>query len=87
MIKNNLLGISTDSEKSVAKVKPFIKTKNYTFTVLLDTNSEVARSYYARAVPYTVIIDQNGNIVYSHIGYKKGDELIVKEIIGKLVKK
>jgi peroxiredoxin len=81
-----MLGISTDSERSVAKVKPFIKTKNYTFTVLLDTNSEVARLYYARAVPYTVIIDKNGSIVYSHLGYKKGDELKVKEIINRLIK-
>src|SRR5690606_34227440 len=34
-----LIAISTDNEKTVAKVKPFIRSKGYNFTVLLDTNS------------------------------------------------
>lgn len=80
-----ILAISTDSEKSVAKVKPFIKTKKYSFPVLLDTNSEVARDYYATAMPFTVILDKSGKVVYSHLGYKKGDELKVKEIIIQLL--
>jgi len=83
----NLVAISIDSEKSVSKVKPFIKSKNYDFIVLLDTNSEVARTFYAQAVPYSVLLDENGSIVYSHMGYKKGDEKeilnLIKSLIGK----
>lgn len=80
-----MLGISTDNEKSVAKVKPYIKSKGYDFTILLDTNSEVARKFYARAVPYTVVLDKEGNIVYQHLGYKKGDEIKVKNLIKSLL--
>ncbi len=76
-----LIAISTDNEKTVAKVKPFIKSRNYTFTVLLDTNSDVARKYYAQQIPYSVIIDKDGNIIYSHLGYMKGDEKKVRSII------
>lgn len=83
----NLLAISTDNEKTVAKVKPFVKSKGYDFTVLLDSNSEVARKYYAQAVPYTVLIDKNGNIVYSHLGYAKGDEKILRTKIEELLNK
>ena len=77
----NIIAISTDDEKTVAKVKPFAKFKDYKFPVLLDTNSEVARKYYVQNVPYTFILDEKGNIVYSHLGYKKGDELQVKNKI------
>ena len=80
-----MIAVSTDSERSVSKVRPFVKANNYDFPVLLDTNSEVARMYYARMIPYTVILDKTGNIVYTHVGYKKGDELEVKEIIEKLL--
>ncbi len=80
-----MLGISTDNEKSISKVKPYIKSKGYDFTVLLDTNSEVSRKYYAQAVPYTVIVDKDGSVVYQHLGYKKGDEIKVKNIIQKLL--
>lgn len=76
-----LIAISTDNEKTVAKVKPFVKSRNFNFTVLLDTNSDVARKYYAQQIPYSVIIDKNGSIIYSHLGYMKGDEKKVRSII------
>jgi cytochrome c biogenesis protein CcmG, thiol:disulfide interchange protein DsbE len=82
-----LLAISTDAEKSVAKVKPYIKSKGYNFIVLLDTNNEVARKYYAQQMPYTVLIDKNGNIVYSHLGYMKGDEQKVEKLISEMLEK
>jgi peroxiredoxin len=82
-----LLAISTDTEKSVAKVKPYIKSKGYNFPVLLDTNSEVARKYYAQQMPYTVLIDKSGNILYSHLGYMKGDEKKVANLISELLEK
>ncbi len=82
-----LLAVSTDTEKSVAKVKPYIKSKGYDFRVLLDTNSEVARKYYAQQMPYTVLIDKSGNIVYSHLGYMKGDEMKVEKLIVDLLEK
>ncbi len=79
-----LYAISVDNERSVSKVKPFVRSKGYSFHVLLDTNSEVMRKYYAPAVPYSVIIDKDGNIVYTHLGYMKGDELKVREILNKM---
>lgn len=81
-----MFAVSTDNEKSVAKVKPLIKSRGYTFPVLLDTNSETARLYYANPIPYTVLVDKNGNIVYTHRGYLKGDELQLKEKLEQLLK-
>ncbi len=80
-----LLAISVDSEKSVSKVRPYIRSNGYEFPVLLDTNSEVARKYYAQMVPFTVILNKKGEVVFIHLGYKKGDELKVKEVIEKLL--
>lgn len=82
-----LIAISTDTEKSVAKVKPYIRSKEYQFPVLLDTNGDVARKYYAQQMPFTVIIGKNGNIVYSHLGYMKGDEKKVESLILELLEK
>jgi peroxiredoxin len=82
-----MFAISTDNEKTVAKVKPFVKSKNYEFPVLLDTNSDIARLYYATPVPYSVIVNKKGFIIYSHLGYMKGDEVKVKEIISKEINK
>jgi peroxiredoxin len=82
-----MFAISTDDEKTIAKVKPFVKSKNFEFPVLLDTNSDVARLYYAKPVPYSVILDKKGFIIYSHLGYMKGDEVKVKELISSEINK
>ncbi len=80
-----MLAISEDNERSVAKVVPFIRVNNYTFTVLLDIDNSVARDYYVRVVPHTYILTSDGEIVYSHSGYKKGDEKKVEQIISELI--
>lgn len=80
-----ILAISTDSERTVAKVKPFVKSKNYEFPVLYDTSGDVARIYYARAVPFTVLIDDKGAIVYSHLGYMRGDEQVVTNKVKEMI--
>ena len=82
-----VLAISIDDERTIAKVKPFAKSKRYPFTILLDTNSEVARKYYAQNVPYSVLLDKTGKIVYTHLGYMKGDELKMQNKIEELVNK
>lgn len=81
-----ILAISIDDVRTVAKVKPFVRSKHYSFPILLDTNSDVARIYYAQAVPYTVLMDKNGKIVYTHLGYMRGDELQVKNKLDELLK-
>lgn len=80
-----IFAISVDNQKSAARVKPYVKGRTYSFNVLLDPNSDVARLYYAQTLPTTVIIDREGFIVYSHTGYRKGDEREVKEIIDALL--
>jgi len=69
-----LLAISTDDEKTIAKVKPYTKSKGYNFPVLYDAASNVARMYYAYDNPFSVLINKEGNVVYSKLGYMKGDE-------------
>ena len=82
-----MFAISTDDENTVAKVKPLVKSKGYNFPVLLDTNGDAVRLYYAQSIPYSVILDKDGMIIYSHLGYMKGDEVKVKEIVTSQISK
>ena len=80
-----ILAIATDDEKTVAKVKPYVKSKDYKFPVLYDTDGSVARTYYAFDIPFSVLINNSGIIVYSHLGYMKGDEIELEKNIKKLL--
>jgi len=70
----SMLAISVDSPRSLSKVKSFIKGHNYTLTVLLDPNKDIARQFNAHLFPYTFVISTSGDIVYKNYGYRPGDE-------------
>jgi peroxiredoxin len=76
-----MLAIAVDQENTVAKVKPFALSKDFKFPVLYDSDRNVSRLYYACYVPFSVLIDSSGIIVYSHLGYMKGDEIELEKII------
>ncbi len=82
-----LVAVSTDDSRNTVKVKPFVNGQGWTFDVLLDVNQDLMRALNAPNVPFTVIIDQNGNIVYTHLGYQPGDEFELEEKLKELAGK
>ena len=79
-----LVAVSIDNARNVAKVKPYVDGQNWSFEVLLDTNEEFKRAMNIQTVPFTVLVDKKGNIVYTHTGYVEGDEFNLEEEIQKL---
>jgi peroxiredoxin len=77
--------ISRDTALTQAQVEPYFKSKDYTFRVLLDGDREVSQDFGVKACPYTFIVDSEGKIIYSHFGYKSGQEEEVKEVIEKVL--
>lgn len=81
-----LIAISIDDVRNISKVKTYVNGQAWDYDVLLDTNEDLKRMMNFQTVPYTVLIDQNGYIVYTHSGYVEGDEYILEEKIKALMK-
>ena len=79
-----LLAITIDDARSLAKVPAMIETKGWEFTVLADVKRELQKSLNFQTVPQTFLIDKNGEIVYTHSGYNPGDEFELEDEIKKL---
>jgi cytochrome c biogenesis protein CcmG/thiol:disulfide interchange protein DsbE len=74
--------VSVDTPQNVSKIKPYFKSREYTFPVILDTDSQIARVLKtSRGLPYTLVVNKKGEIVYQHEGYKKGEEKTLEEKI------
>lgn len=69
-----VVAISVDESRSMAKVKSYVKTRGYGFFVPLDPNQEVFRKLGGRAMPHQVIVSPDGNRLAVHTGYREGDE-------------
>ena len=76
-----ILSINTDTSQSSNKVKPFILGRDYKFHVLLDPNMEVYKRFLIKGVPTTILVNKDLEIVYRHLGYKKGFEDEVRQAI------
>ncbi|MFN0151704.1 MAG: redoxin domain-containing protein [bacterium] len=81
----SVLAINTDSPRSSANVKPYVKTNRFTFDVLLDPNNTLQRLYRFYRIPQLFLIAQDGTIAYSHLGFVPGSEKEVIAAIDKLL--
>ena len=80
-----VLAISTDSPKSMSKVKSYIRAKKHTFLVGLDPNQEVAKKMNAMVMPTVILIDKDRKVSWYHQGFIPGDENEIEAQILKLL--
>jgi len=62
------LGVALD--ENVAAIKKVIREKGVTYPILVDKDTKVATEIYQLSgpIPYKVVIDLAGTIVYDHVG-------------------
>lgn len=82
-----LVAVSIDDEKTKNQVPVYVNGKSWDFTVLLDPNADFKRAMGVNNVPHTFLINEKGEIIYSHNNYAPGDEEILYKEILKLLGK
>lgn len=75
------IAITIDNARGLAKVPGIIATKDWPYTFLSDVNQDLQRALNFQTIPQTFVVDQSGEIIYSHNGYTPGDELELEEIL------
>ena len=76
-----VIAVSIDEAQSINRVKPLVDAKNWPYRVLLDPNGELKRALGIQLIPYVVVIDENGKIIYKHNGYTDGAENELREVL------
>ncbi len=74
-----LVAVSIDNSRSSSKVKPLVAGKGWDYEVLLDENKALANAMNVSNPPTLFLVDTSGAIVYTHTGFKAGDELELEE--------
>jgi len=78
------LAINEDGPRNISRVPAFVKGHKWEYTILYDSNQEVQHLLGIQVIPETFILDKEGNIIFQHRGYKKGEEKIIKEKLEEL---
>jgi len=80
-----ILAISIDSPRSLSKVKTFVKKSDLPYEFLVDPNGEQSAKLQVKDIPYTLLANKSGELVYTHRGYREGDEKELDKKISELL--
>lgn len=81
-----IFAVSIDQAQNIHKVKPLVDNHGWEYDVLLDPNSDLRRAFGIQNIPYVLLVDGQGNIVYRHMGYTDGEETELIEKVREAVK-
>ena len=78
----DVVSINIDNTRSMSKVKSYVNSQKYAFSVLSDPRAELFRKMGGKVMPFVIISDSTGEIKNRHVGYNPGDEKeLEKEIL------
>jgi thiol-disulfide isomerase/thioredoxin len=69
-----------NEEKKKKNALDYITKNDYPFHVLLDLEDKVVEAFKVRGIPTKFVIDKNGNIRFTKIGYEGNDDKMIKEL-------
>ncbi|HMT52721.1 MAG TPA: TlpA disulfide reductase family protein [Saprospiraceae bacterium] len=79
-----LLAITIDDARGLTKVPAMVQSKGWEFIVLADSKQDLMQALNFQTVPQTFLLNEKGEIVYSHNGFKAGDEIELEHKIAEL---
>jgi peroxiredoxin len=80
-----LLAVSLDRQGAPA-VESFVQEMQLTFPILLDSTSEIGRSYGVRGLPSTYLIDPDGQLIGAAVGARDWARTEAKALIAGLLR-
>jgi peroxiredoxin len=81
-----VIAVSTDDSRNLARVQPFVNSRNWEYEIYLDPNGDFKRALNVNNIPHTFLVNGKGEIVWQHNSYTPGDEEELFELVKKLAK-
>ncbi len=78
-----MVNLTDGMRETKGSAEGFMKDEGYNMNVMFDIDLDAANKYRLNAIPRTVFIDKEGNLVYDHVGII--DKEILNENINKII--
>jgi len=79
------VGINVDGPRNQSKVKPFAKSLDVKYPIVLDPDQDLVNDFNVTAFPTLIVLNKNGKEVFIHEGFNPGDEKLIKKELSKLI--
>ena len=74
-----IFSINTDTPRSKSRVKSYLNSKQYSFTVLSDPKMSLFRKTGGSIFPYSLMVNGEGIIKSKHTGFNLNDEIKIEK--------
>lgn len=81
--KLQIIAINLDADKSEAR--KFLDKVPASFDIAYDPDGEIASKYNLQVMPSSYLIDQKGELIFAHKGFREGDTAEIEDKIRKLI--
>ena len=81
----SIVAVGVDRKREL--IEEFLKQMEPGFTVVQDDKGVIAKAYKLRGMPTSYLIDRNGNIVLTHMGFRTRDKEKLETEIKTLLEK
>ena len=82
-----LVIISVSNDRSVDKVREYLKKIPADFIVLSDNDSTVSDSYGVRALPTNILVDRGGRVMNKFTGYRRWTDPASSGVLEELLRR
>jgi len=79
-----LIAISIDDARTAGRVKATVLQKNWPYEVYQDVEGQSKQVFNFENIPFTAVLDSDGKLVYTHIGYSSGDEDLLEKKLAEI---
>jgi len=77
----SIVAVNQDRPRSLARVRSYISTHRFPFIFCIDPNQDLLHLFNSWAIPFTVLISKEREIILRHTGYLSGDEKFLQKEI------
>ena len=77
----NFVAVCVSNDQNINRIKEKAASHSWSFNMLLDSRNEAMNMMHIAHIPYTVVVDENGYVVYQHDGYSADNIANIQNII------
>jgi len=80
-----LVAVSIDNPKAISKIRSIVKARKWKFPILLDSDKKVKKRYKVIGLPTLYVINSEGNIVWTRMGYHPSQRDELRKLLMELI--
>ena len=76
----SIVAVSVDGPRNISKVRPYVMRLHVHYPVVIDEDQRLQRLYQANQMPTAFLVDREGRVAATRIGYRRGETTFVTRI-------